>query len=89
MRLLRKQAVDWLHADLALWTKQLDGKSTTPVALQQTLQQWHGNPDLAGLRDQDALAGLPPDERQACQKLWDDVNSLRARLNHESYESNE
>jgi hypothetical protein len=37
------------------------------------LQRWRGTADLAGLRDPDALARLPADERQACEKLWADV----------------
>jgi hypothetical protein len=33
--------------------------------------------DLSGLGNQEALAKLPADEREACQKLWADVESRR------------
>jgi hypothetical protein len=37
---------------------------------------WQQDSDLAGLRDPDAVARLPADERQACQQLWADVAAL-------------
>jgi hypothetical protein len=40
-------------------------------------QDWWDDPNLAGLRDPSALAGLPPAERRECQALWSD---LEARL---------
>jgi tetratricopeptide (TPR) repeat protein len=74
---LRQQALGWLRADLAAWAKLLDtGKSDTRAAVQQTLRHWQWDPDLAGLRDAAALARLPADERQACQKLWADAEAL-------------
>src|SRR5262249_50426866 len=58
----RGQALDWLRADLALWTKQLD---TDAAAAGQTLAFWTTKPDLAGVRDPAALAALPEAERAA------------------------
>src|SRR5262249_42672988 len=73
----RKQALEWLQADLRLWTMQL--KSGTPqtrgLAL-ETLRHWQRDPDLAGLRGEAALAKLLEAEREACRKLWADVDAL-------------
>ena len=33
-------------------------------------------PDLAGIRDPAAVAKLPANEREACEKLWADVAAL-------------
>jgi hypothetical protein len=73
---LRRQAVEWLRADLAYWTKEVDSHR---ALVQQTLQHWQDDADLAGIRDKDALMKLPADEREACQKLWADVAELLKR----------
>ena len=74
---LRKQAVEWLRADLAHWTKQAASEKASDRELMQTrLKHWQNDTDLHGLRDKDALAKLPEDEREACQKLWADVTEL-------------
>jgi serine/threonine-protein kinase len=71
---LRQQARDWLRADLALRTKQLEGAQPADrAAAQQALRHWQKDPDLAGIRDKEALAKLPAEERAACAKLWADV----------------
>jgi hypothetical protein len=36
-------------------------------------------PDLAGLPEAAALAKLPAEEREACRKLWADVDALLQR----------
>jgi len=38
------------------------------------LTRWRAKPDLAWLRDQDALEKLPPADRQGCRTLWGDVD---------------
>jgi serine/threonine-protein kinase len=74
---LRKQALDWLRADLAQRTKQLEsGQPTNRTEVQQTLKHWQQDSDLAGLRDAAALAKLPAQERTGCEKLWADVAAL-------------
>jgi tetratricopeptide (TPR) repeat protein len=74
---LRKQALDWLRADLTLRTKQLEsGRPADRAAVQQALRHWQKDSDLAGLRDQAALAKLPAEERAACERLWADVAAL-------------
>jgi Flp pilus assembly protein TadD len=74
---LRRQARDWLRADLAAWTDAVDKAPPQgrPV-VRDTLRHWQKDPDLAGLRDPGALARLPEAERQACRKLWADVEAL-------------
>jgi tetratricopeptide (TPR) repeat protein len=74
---LRKQAAHWLRADLAFWTKLLQSdKPDVHEALHKTLKHWQEDPDLSGLRDAAELAKLPADEREACRKLWADVQAL-------------
>jgi tetratricopeptide (TPR) repeat protein len=74
---LRKQALDWLRADLALRTRQLQsGQPADRTAAQIALRHWQQDSDLAGLRDAAALAKLQPVERAACERLWADVAAL-------------
>jgi hypothetical protein len=47
--------------------------------VQRALLHWQKDSDLAGLRDKDALAKLPPEERAACKRLWADVAALRQK----------
>jgi serine/threonine-protein kinase len=101
----RKQAIDWLEADLAAWSKILEsgpieGRLHQPDAppheigqaawskvlesgpiegrpfVEETLQRWKADSDLAGLRDPAALAKLPGDEPKACRALWTGVDAL-------------
>jgi serine/threonine protein kinase len=68
---LRRLALDWLRADLALWAKQAEsGTPPQRAALRQTLRNWQQDPNLAGLREEAALEKLPPAERAEWQKLW-------------------
>jgi hypothetical protein len=74
---LRRQALTWLRAELSLRAKQLRNSNPAErAAVQEFLRRWQSDPDLAGLRDRDALAGLSAEERQACRKLWADVEAL-------------
>jgi serine/threonine-protein kinase len=74
---LRRQALDWLRADLALRRKQAEsGEPTDRVKVAQALQHWQRDADLIGIREAKELAKLPTDERQACEKLWADVAAL-------------
>ena len=77
----RKQAIDWLKADLTAWSKILESGPPPPArqAISQMLQHWKADPDLAGLRDPAALAKLPHDEQKACRALWSDVDGLLAK----------
>jgi hypothetical protein len=74
---LRKQALEWLRADLAMRTRQLEtGKPADRAAVRQALRHWQKDGDLAGLRDKAALAKLPAEERGAFTSLWSDVAAL-------------
>jgi tetratricopeptide (TPR) repeat protein len=76
-RALRRRALTWLRANLALLSKQAEtGKPAGRTAVQQALRHWQKAPDLASLRDKEALAKLTPEERAACEKLWSDVAEL-------------
>jgi tetratricopeptide (TPR) repeat protein len=76
---LRRQAVDWLRADLAAWSQLVDRDPKQAATVAQTLRHWQTDADLAGLRDEAAVAKLPEAERTTCQKLWADVNALLRR----------
>jgi serine/threonine-protein kinase len=70
----RKQARDWLRADLEVWAKILDSRSRTGrLRVRQMLIQWQADPDLAGLRKRSALDKLSADERKECLALWKEV----------------
>jgi serine/threonine-protein kinase len=77
---LRRQALDWLRADLARWAERVDGdQPQARKSARGALRHWQKDPDLAGLRDKQALAKLPAAEREACRKLWAEVDGLLSR----------
>jgi serine/threonine protein kinase/Flp pilus assembly protein TadD len=71
---LRRLALGWLRADLALWAGRRPGSKSVAEAL----ASWQTDAALASVRDRVPLEKLPPDERQEWQRLWDDVAALRA-----------
>src|SRR5262249_53527645 len=74
---LRRQARDWLQADLDSYTKLLKtGNVGTVMAVVQRLAHWQQDLDFAGVRSVKELAKLPDEEKQAWQKLWTDVHQL-------------
>jgi tetratricopeptide (TPR) repeat protein len=82
---LRTLALDWLRADLVLRTRQLEsGKPADRAAVRQALRHWQQDTDLAGLRDQAALAKLPAEERAAYEKLWADVVAILKKAGEET-----
>jgi hypothetical protein len=61
----------------AAWTKLLEtAKPTDRAEVHQTLARWRDGPDLAGLRDPDALDRLPPAERRECRAPWNNLDAL-------------
>ncbi len=72
---LRQEAIGWLRADLDAWRQQLDN-TTEYYSTLGTLRRWQKDADLAGIRDKDAMAKLPAEQRQACQQLWTGVDAL-------------
>jgi tetratricopeptide (TPR) repeat protein/tRNA A-37 threonylcarbamoyl transferase component Bud32 len=76
---LRQQAFSWLRADLDAWKKKMAiGKPEDRASAKMTLHHWMEDSDLAPLRNAAALVKLPPDERAAWAKLWNDVQTLQA-----------
>jgi transposase len=77
---LRRQALDWLRANLAHWTMQADGASSKArEAVQQQMRHWQTDAGEVGVRDKEALAKLPVEEQEAWLKLWDDVSAVLKR----------
>jgi hypothetical protein len=77
---LRKQALDWLNADLRAWRGLLEKElAKAGPAVAQQLAHWLEDTDLAGVRGEPALARLPAVERGDWQKLWQEVEALRQR----------
>jgi serine/threonine protein kinase/Flp pilus assembly protein TadD len=75
---LRRQALDWLRAELAGWRRLLENEpAKARAAVMQQLQHWQNDPDFAGVRGSKALGQLPAAERPGWQKLWQEVEELR------------
>jgi tetratricopeptide (TPR) repeat protein len=78
---LRRQALDWLQADLAAWRRQLEKEpAKAGPAVMQQMQHWQNDADFVGVRGMEALAKLPEAERLEWQKLWQEVEELRQRV---------
>ncbi len=74
----RRQALDWLRADLDAWTRALQkGDRGSRGTVRRTLRRWQLHRDLAGVRDEPALARLQEAERGAWKKLWERVEALQ------------
>jgi serine/threonine-protein kinase len=77
---LRKQALDWLTAEYKAWAQRHRlGKPGDRTTAATAVRAWQHNEDLAGVRDEQALARFPPDEQRAWQTLWANVTTLAAR----------
>jgi tetratricopeptide (TPR) repeat protein len=70
----RKQALDFLTSELAAHRK-LAGQD--PAQAHKDMQRWLADEDLASVRNPTAAGRLPPDERDAWNKLWREVRILR------------
>jgi tetratricopeptide (TPR) repeat protein len=82
---LRRQALDWLRADLAQWIKQMEnGSPEIHSRIQETLAHWQKDRDLATVRGEAALAKLPADEQPGWRQLWADVEQTLARARQEN-----
>jgi Flp pilus assembly protein TadD len=77
---LRKQALDWLRADLTLWTSRLDSATAEDRrTILKNVEHWQRDPDLAGIRDAESRALLSAQERQTLEQLWADIEALLTR----------
>jgi hypothetical protein len=77
---LRRQALAWLRADLDGWARFVRENPKIRWQPEAEMRRWQRHPNLASLRDPPSLARLPDDERQACERLWADVNALLAKV---------
>src|SRR5262249_30489235 len=77
---LRRQALDWLQADLSSYAKLAAGKGLrVGDVTRRRLERWQTGAALASVRDREALAELPEVERVSWDKLWTDVAALLAK----------
>ena len=68
---LRRQALGWLEAELAAWSRIVEsGTPQDRAKVAATLRHWRKDADLAAIRDADALAKLPEAERKDWQAFW-------------------
>jgi hypothetical protein len=78
--MFRRGALGWLREDLTAYARLAEQNNpATNKAILQRLVHWCTDPDLASVRDSQALDRLPGDERAAWQALWRDVDELAAR----------
>lgn len=76
----RQQALAWLRADLARWTRQWEtNEPVTSLRIEDALGRWQRSPALASIRDVEALNEFSEGEQEHFASLWDDVASLRHR----------
>jgi serine/threonine-protein kinase len=76
----RRQARDWLRADLAVWAGTLDaGLRGARTLVRSLLMHWQADPDLAGLREARALEKLSVEEKKQWLALWKEVEALLGR----------
>jgi superkiller protein 3 len=74
---LRKQALEWLRADLGLYAKKMEaGKVEERAAVQTALRKWQEETNIGSIRDSAALALLSAEERDGFGRLWADVADL-------------
>jgi eukaryotic-like serine/threonine-protein kinase len=78
---LRKQALDWLKAELSAWKRvSMIVEPGNKELVAKTLTHWKQDADLAGIRDAKELAKLPDEERAALKQLWGDVEALLTKV---------
>jgi tetratricopeptide (TPR) repeat protein len=74
---LRRQALEWLRADLTAYRRGFD-PGWPRAATDKALDHWLTDPDLTLVRQSIAIGLLPADERAGWTALWADVRKLRA-----------
>jgi tetratricopeptide (TPR) repeat protein len=76
---LRRQALDWLRADLADWSRLPTNIPAQVNATRQRLQRWLLESDFDGVRGP-ALKKLPAAEQEAWRRLWADIERTLRQL---------
>ncbi len=73
----RQQALGWLQAGLTVRTKQLESRSRQAEnEVSGALQGWKLDLELAGVREDEAVSGLPQPEQKACRALRAEVDKV-------------
>jgi serine/threonine-protein kinase len=76
----RRKALEWLQADLVVWSRMLNsGRWADRDLAREMLTLWQDEPDLAGLRNPSALGKLSAEERKGWLALWGEVEALLRR----------
>jgi serine/threonine-protein kinase len=79
--MFRRWALVWLRDDLTAYAKLAQQNNpAVKQAIQQRLAHWRSDPDLASVRDPQAIDRLADNERAAWQALWRDVDELAKRV---------
>ncbi len=74
---LRRQALDWLRAELKAWHQFPDlGPPRVRAGSVRRPSDWKQDSDLTSIRDPAALAKLPASEQKAFAQLWADVDAM-------------
>jgi tetratricopeptide (TPR) repeat protein len=77
---LRRQALDWLRADLTAWSaRQPEEAGPDRALIVKRMRTLQADPAFHALREPAALARLPEAEQREWRALWDDVAALLAR----------
>jgi tetratricopeptide (TPR) repeat protein/serine/threonine protein kinase len=75
---LRRQALDWLTADLAAWRERLAADPPkNRAAVHGQMAHWLADSDLAAVREPSEVVKLPLDEWVGWARLWTAVRELR------------
>jgi serine/threonine-protein kinase len=72
---LRKQALDWMRAELVYYEKLAAGNYRDRTRVINVLRRWNEDADLAPIRGE-ALKLLPSPERVEFERFWADVGEL-------------
>jgi len=73
---LRQLSFDWFRAQLNRYKATLAQRPADRELIGLTVGTWLNQADLDGARSPDLLNSLPPEERLAWQKLWNDLRAL-------------
>jgi Flp pilus assembly protein TadD len=73
---LRRQALDWLEADLAASSARLTTDPRSGPKVAAVFRHWKVDTDLAGVHDPRALDNLPAEERKTWRTFWSEVDAI-------------
>ncbi|MBM4072818.1 MAG: tetratricopeptide repeat protein [Planctomycetes bacterium] len=77
---LRRQALDWLRADLVAYRQQMEkDRIKARPGVVKAMQHWQRDSDFAGVRGSEALGRLPESERADWHKFWQELAAFEKR----------